>query len=111
MNPRLKKYFDRTVELLRNDPRVIGAYMTGSVGTPKEDAFSDADLLFLTRPSSFESLDRDLPGIFAQAGITPVLRWPELGSTFGVETRSRSSPPARSFSRATCRSRMRSSRA
>jgi hypothetical protein len=77
VNHDLKPVYDRTVELLHADPRVLAAFMTGSVGTEREDAYSDVDPVFVVAAEDFEALDRDLPGIFAQAGTEPFLWWPE----------------------------------
>jgi predicted nucleotidyltransferase len=81
MNEDLRRVYERTVELLRADPRVLAAFMTGSVGTSREDAYSDVDPLFLVRPEAFADLDRDLPSVFARAGIEPFLWWPERINT------------------------------
>lgn len=51
--------------------------MTGSVGTEREDRYSDVDPLFLVRSECFDELDRDLPTVFSQAGVSPFLWWPE----------------------------------
>jgi hypothetical protein len=51
--------------------------MVGSVGTEREDEFSDVDPLFLVKAEEFAGLDADLPGVFAAAGVEPVLWWPE----------------------------------
>jgi hypothetical protein len=52
MNPILKEAFDKTVSLFENDPRVVAAYHSGSVGTDREDEFSDVDPVFLIRNCS-----------------------------------------------------------
>lgn len=77
MDPRLRDVLDGTLVLFERDPRVLAAYMTGSVGTEKEDDFSDVDLALLIRPEDYESFDRDLQSMFERVGVSPVLWWPE----------------------------------
>jgi len=77
MNEHLRPVYERTLAVLHADPRVLAAFMTGSVGTGREDAYSDVDPLFLVRSDCFDELDRDLPAVFAQAGVEPFLWWPE----------------------------------
>lgn len=81
MNSRLQPVYEQTLRLLQADPRVLAGFMTGSVGTPREDAYSDVDPVFLTRAEHFDSLDRELPEVFAQAGVEPFLWWPESINT------------------------------
>ena len=50
MNQTLKNVFDKTVSLFEKDSRVVAAYHSGSVGTDKEDEFSDVDPVFLIVP-------------------------------------------------------------
>ena len=71
----LRPIYERTVEILRADERVVAAVMYGSVGTDREDEFSDVDPFFLVRAADFEAMDRDLPEVFRQAGVEPVLWW------------------------------------
>jgi hypothetical protein len=80
MNKKLRGIYEETVRLLRADPRVLAALMTGSVGTEREDDYSDVDPVFLVRAESFDELDRELPQVFAQAGVEPFLWWPERGN-------------------------------
>ena len=77
MNERLRPVYERTVDVLHADPRVVAAFMTGSVGTSREDAYSDVDPMFLVKAEWFEELDRDLPAAFSQVGVEPFLWWPE----------------------------------
>jgi hypothetical protein len=65
------------MDVFRGDPRVLAAYMTGSVGTEREDEHSDADPLLLVRASDFEAFDAGLPAVFRALGAEPVLWWPE----------------------------------
>ena len=77
MNPVLKNVFDKTVCLFESDPRVVAAYHSGSVGTDKEDEFSDVDPVFLVKPEEFMEFDRQLPLLFEQEIAKPILWWPE----------------------------------
>jgi len=77
MNEYLRPVYEHTLALLHADPRVLAAFMTGSVGTEREDCYSDVDPLFLVRPECFDEMDRDLPVVFSQAGVAPFLWWPE----------------------------------
>lgn len=77
MNPILKDAFDKTVSLFRDDPRVIAAYHSGSVGTEREDEYSDVDPVFLISPEDFMEFDRQLPALFEQEIAKPILWWPE----------------------------------
>ncbi len=77
MKEALRPLYERTVELLRAEERVLAAFMTGSVGTEREDEYADVDPMFLVRAADFDEMDRDLPEIFRRAGVEPVLWWPE----------------------------------
>jgi len=77
MNRLLKDAFDKTVSLFDGDPRVVAAYHSGSVGTDREDEFSDVDPVFLIKREDFMSFDRQLPQLFEQAVAKPILWWPE----------------------------------
>ena len=77
MNPILKDAFDKTVSIFENDPRVIAAYHSGSVGTDREDEFSDVDPVFLIKSEEFITFDKELPLLFEQAVTKPILWWPE----------------------------------
>ena len=77
MNPILKDAFDKTVSLFESDPGVVAAYHSGSVGTDREDEFSDVDPVFLINPEEFMEFDRQLPTLFEQEIAKPILWWPE----------------------------------
>lgn len=81
MNERLRPIYERTVELLRDDPRVLAAFMTGSVGTDREDAYSDVDPMFVVQADYFEEIDAELPGLFQRCGVEPFVWWPERVNT------------------------------
>ena len=77
MKHALRPFYDRTIELFRADDRVLAAYMTGSVGTPREDEYADVDPSLLVRSADFDAFDHDLMGFFGAVGAHPILRWPE----------------------------------
>lgn len=77
MKAQLRPVYERTLELLAADERVLAGFMTGSAGRGEDDAHSDVDPWFLVRQAEFEALDADLPGLFAEAGAEPILWWPE----------------------------------
>jgi len=77
MNPKLKQAFDKTVSIFKNDPRVIAAYHSGSVGTDREDEFSDVDPVFLIKAEEFASFDNELKPLFEREIAKTVLWWPE----------------------------------
>ena len=77
MNETLKDAFDKTVSLFKSDPRVVAAYHSGSVGTDREDEFSDVDPVFLIKPEEFMTFDKQLPQLFEQTVAKPILWWPE----------------------------------
>ncbi|MDF1513288.1 MAG: aminoglycoside 6-adenylyltransferase [Anaerolineae bacterium] len=77
MNPYIKSAFDKTVALFTQNPMVVAAYHSGSVGTEREDEFSDVDPVFVIKAESFFEFDRQLPALFEQAVAKPILWWPE----------------------------------
>jgi hypothetical protein len=77
MNPYIQRAFDKTVQLFRNNPMVIAAYHSGSIGTNREDEFSDVDPVFVIKRESFMEFDKQLLSLFEQAVAKPVLWWPE----------------------------------
>lgn len=77
MHPALKALLDETITIFQNDPRVLAAYYFGSVNRAEEDDLSDADVMFVIRPESFEEFDRELPPLFAKLCPQILLWWPE----------------------------------
>ena len=77
LNPVLRRVLDETMRLFEADARVLAAYMSGSVGTAHEDAYSDVDPVLVVEAAAFESFDRDLPDLFRRVGVEPVVWWPE----------------------------------
>lgn len=77
MNKKLKEAFDKTVSCFMDDPRVVAAYHSGSIGTHREDEFSDVDPVFLIKTEEFITFDRELPQLFEKIVAKPILWWPE----------------------------------
>lgn len=77
MHPLLKNVLDQSVEIFRQDERILAACLHGSCGTSNEDELSDVDPVFYTRPEEFEAVDRDLKPIFEKLCGDIVLWWPE----------------------------------
>ena len=77
MNPYIQRAFDKTVKLFIDNPMVIAAYHSGSIGTEREDEFSDVDPVFVIERESFMEFDRQLPVLFEQVVAKPILWWPE----------------------------------
>ena len=77
MNPYIQQAFDKTVTLFQNNPMVIAAYHSGSIGTDREDAYSDVDPVFVVKRESFMEFDKQLPALFEQTVAKPILWWPE----------------------------------
>jgi hypothetical protein len=56
---------------------VVAAYHSGSIGTEREDAYSDVDPVFVIKREHFLEFDRQLPKLFEHAVAKPILWWPE----------------------------------
>lgn len=80
MHGKLKEVFDKTVEIFRDDPRVIGAWIIGSARAKSEDVYSDVDPMFIVKDEYFNQFDAELRSVFE--GIVPeiILWWPERGN-------------------------------
>jgi hypothetical protein len=77
MNKTLERIYAATLELFKQDERVLGAWEYGSIGKGTHDELSDVDPVFLVRDEAFDQFDRDLPKIFAGLGCEIVTWWPE----------------------------------
>ena len=77
MHSRLREIFQRSVDTFRDDPRVVAAWMFGSIGGDAEDEFSDVDPVFLVRDEHFDAVHAELHDIFAAICPTIVLWWNE----------------------------------
>jgi predicted nucleotidyltransferase len=77
MNPYIQRAFDKTIALFEQNPMVIAAYHSGSIGTDREDEFSDVDPVFVIKRETFFEFDKQLPTLFEQAVAKPFLWWPE----------------------------------
>ena len=77
MNQHIKRAFDKTVSLFKKNPMVVAAYHSGSIGTEREDAYSDVDPVFVIKREDFLEFDQQLPVLFEKAVAKPILWWPE----------------------------------
>ncbi|NLX07413.1 MAG: hypothetical protein GXY33_19915 [Phycisphaerae bacterium] len=77
MNEIMRQVLERTMRVFEKDPRVLAAYASGSMGTSDEDRWSDVDPMLVIRAEEFAAFDADLRGLFEQAGVQPILWWPE----------------------------------
>jgi len=80
MHLALRQLLEQTVGLLRDDARVVAAFHSGSIGTQREDEYSDVDPVFVVSPEAFEEVDAELPAIFGRLCQTIRLWWPERGN-------------------------------
>lgn len=69
----------RIVARLRADPRVLGAWLSGSFGRSEEDEWSDLDLQVAVEDASFEAFLGERPQLYAAVG-DPILVQPEMPS-------------------------------
>ena len=69
----------RIVARLRADPRVLGAWLSGSFGRSEEDEWSDFDLQVAVDDASFEAFLAERPQLYAAVG-DPILVQPEMPS-------------------------------
>ncbi|MHB0997683.1 MAG: aminoglycoside 6-adenylyltransferase [Armatimonadota bacterium] len=80
MHDNLRKVFEKTVEIFRDDPRVLGGWVTGSAHGKSEDKYSDVDPMFIINDEDFESFDANLKPVFESITDEVVLWWPERGN-------------------------------
>lgn len=79
IDPRFRPVFERAVEVLGSDDRVIAVHPSGSVGTGTADAWSDLDLQVITDPGRHDEfladwpawLEKITPTVFARTPIAP----------------------------------------
>lgn len=77
MNKELLDIFYQSVEILKQDPRILGAWQFGSVSKNSSDDYSDVDPVFLVKQEYFEQVDRELPELFKKICPRIHLWWPE----------------------------------
>ena len=80
MHPALRQLLDQTVARFADDPHVLAAYHSGSIGTDREDEHSDVDPVFVVATEAFAEVDAELPSIFAELCARVHLWWPERGN-------------------------------
>ena len=85
MNQHLAAIYDRTIELYRADPRILGAWEFGSLGKGTGDEYSDVDPVFIVRDEAFDQLDAELRPLFESFGVRIVMWWPEGFNDSGIK--------------------------
>ena len=105
MNPALKHVYEETLTLFQEDPRVLAGFMGGSVGTPREDDYSDVDPAFLIAEDAFDVFDADLASLFSQVAPNPSSNGPNAATGPSGATTPSSFMPATTSSSTTSPSR------
>ncbi|MCL5994743.1 MAG: nucleotidyltransferase domain-containing protein [Chloroflexi bacterium] len=77
MNAHLKDIYEKTIDIYRDDPRVIGAWEFGSLGKGTGDEYSDVDPVFVVRDEAFDQVDSELRTLFEGFSSKIALWWPE----------------------------------
>lgn len=77
MNNILENIFEKSVELLKQDSRVLGGWHFGSVARKQDDEYSDVDPVFLIEDENFNEFDLQIPELFKQITDECILIWPE----------------------------------
>ena len=77
MHPKLREYFNSTLEDFKSDPRCKGAFMSGSALDVNEDIYSDVDPFFVIADDGFLSFEKDMQQIFAKYADEIVMYWRE----------------------------------
>lgn len=67
----------QSIEVLKQDPRILGAWHFGSAAKNSSDDYSDVDPVFLVKKEFFEQVDQELPEIFKKICPGIHLWWPE----------------------------------
>jgi hypothetical protein len=71
IDPRFTKLYERAVEVLGRDPRVISVTPSGSVGGGTADAWSDLDITIVATEDGYDAFLADWPSWLAE--ITPTV--------------------------------------
>lgn len=77
MHPALRIVFEKVVETMNRDDRVLAGIIQGSAASAEEDPLSDVDAVFLVTAEHFHAVDRGLPLLFESLSDELVLQWPE----------------------------------
>jgi hypothetical protein len=81
VDPRYRALYDRSLEVLGSDPRVVSISCSGSVGAGTADQWSDLDISIIASPEHHASLLTDwpewlaaiTPTVFARTPIAPFI--------------------------------------
>src|SRR4051812_44547370 len=79
--PTGEQVLNRVVEVLRSNPRILAAWLTGSQARGTADRYSDVDLWLIVRPEDKDDFVADWPQISERVAPS-VLRQRVFGSTF-----------------------------
>ncbi|HEX5587383.1 MAG TPA: nucleotidyltransferase domain-containing protein, partial [Acidimicrobiia bacterium] len=71
VDPRYQNLFDRAVDVLASDPRVLEVAVSGSIARGTADAWSDLDIQVVTNSDAFDDFLREWRGWLA--AITPTV--------------------------------------
>src|SRR4051812_12584800 len=71
IDPRYRPLYDRAIDVLGSDPRVISVEPSGSIAAGAADQWSDLDLQIIARPDTFGEFLDDWPAWLA--AITPTV--------------------------------------
>lgn len=84
MNRHMRALFEATIQEFQADPRILGAWMYGSVGADSEDEHSDVDFVFLVKDEAFDAVDAELRPMFDRLCEKIVFWWPEGLNSMGL---------------------------
>ena len=81
VDPRYRLLYERAVEVLRDDPRVVGVELAGSIAAGTADAWSDLDIHVIAQPDQYDAFLSDWPSwlsaitptVFARTPIAPFI--------------------------------------
>lgn len=77
MHPALQPVVEKSVKLVKKDSRCVGAWYFGSTGRGVDDAWSDADIVFLIRAEAFTDFADEIPEIMRKSCEEVLHIWPE----------------------------------
>jgi len=77
MNNSLKKIFNETIRIFKEDPRILAAWHIGSAAAKCDDQYSDVDPVFMVKREYFDEVDRELKTILGAVSSKIHLWWAE----------------------------------
>ncbi|HZO90799.1 MAG TPA: aminoglycoside 6-adenylyltransferase [Chthonomonadaceae bacterium] len=80
MHPVLEASIARAVDYFRDDERVLGMYLWGSLGKGTADAYSDVDLALVVRDEDYNAVKGELRGVCERI-CGPIAVWLPEGET------------------------------